>query len=55
MKKLDHPNVVKLVEVVDDPEEVELELSLLRKYFTQYAGWRLSMQKSLYENVLEGS
>ena len=22
MKKLDHPNVVKLVEVVDDPEEV---------------------------------
>ena len=24
MKKLDHPNVVKLVEVVDDPEEVEI-------------------------------
>ena len=26
MKKLDHPNVVKLVEVVDDPEEVPFEL-----------------------------
>ena len=25
MKKLDHPNVVKLVEVVDDPEEVHLD------------------------------
>lgn len=24
MKKLDHPNVVKLVEVVDDPEEVKI-------------------------------
>ena len=24
MKKLDHPNVVKLVEVVDDPEEDNL-------------------------------
>ena len=25
MKKLDHPNIVKLVEVFDDPEEVKLE------------------------------
>ena len=32
MRKLDHPNVVKLVEVVNDPEEVQLELRLLRKY-----------------------
>ena len=28
MKKLDHPNVVKLVEVVDDPEEVKLRFTV---------------------------
>ena len=27
MKKLDHPNIVKLVEVFDDPEEVKLEIA----------------------------
>ena len=30
MKKLDHPNVVKLVEVVDDPEEDNLYMGEMR-------------------------
>ena len=32
MKKLDHPNVVKLVEVVDDPEEVTFELRFTLRF-----------------------
>ena len=29
MKKLDHPNVVKLVEVVDDPEDDQMYMGKL--------------------------
>ena len=35
MKKLDHPNVVKLVEVVDDPEEVPFELRFTLRLLEQ--------------------
>ena len=35
MKKLDHPNIVKLVEVFDDPEEVKLEIA--KKIFHPWA------------------
>ena len=35
MKKLDHPNVVKLVEVVDDPEEVRFELRFTLRLLEQ--------------------
>ena len=31
LKKLDHPNIVKLVEVMDDPEEDNLYLGELEK------------------------
>lgn len=32
MKKLDHPNVIKLYEVIDDPETDKLFLSMVRSY-----------------------
>ena len=35
LKKLDHPNVVKLVEVVDDPEEDNLYMGEWRNYRSQ--------------------
>ncbi|KAF5305423.1 hypothetical protein FQR65_LT18699 [Abscondita terminalis] len=40
LKKLDHPNVVKLVEVLDDPEEDQLYLvfELLEKTYIKCAG-----------------
>ena len=45
MKKLDHPNVVKLVEVVDDPEEVKLRFTvkLLEKNAFFSIMWKLLM------------
>lgn len=33
LKKLDHPNIVKLVEVMDDPEEDKLYLGLCIYFF----------------------
>ena len=34
MKKLDHPNVVKLVEVLDDPEDDQLYMGNLSFYLS---------------------
>ena len=36
LKKLDHPNVVKLVEVVDDPEEDNLYMGKYIQYNSKY-------------------
>ena len=36
LKKLDHPNVVKLVEVVDDPEEDNLYMGKYTQYNSKY-------------------
>jgi serine/threonine protein kinase len=33
LKKLDHPNVVKLVEVLDDPDEDNLYMGLYYSFF----------------------
>ena len=37
MKKLDHPNVVKLVEVVDDPEEDNLYMGMFESKQCRYS------------------
>ena len=41
MKKLDHPNVVKLVEVVDDPEEDNLYMGEIFHQFNNLAIFQL--------------
>ena len=49
MKKLDHPNVVKLVEVVDDPEEVNLRFTV--KLLEKCVFWEIvdvCLQDNLY-------
>ena len=45
MKKLDHPNVVKLVEVLDDPEDDQL-------YMGQYLSIYLYIYLSIIVEVL---
>ena len=41
MKKLDHPNVVKLVEVLDDPEDDQLYMgqAFIHWFFNEKYGW----------------
>jgi len=37
LKKLDHPNVVKLVEVLEDPDEDHLYLGIFYKIYFKYS------------------
>ena len=41
LKKLDHPNVVKLVEVVDDPEEDNLYMGEWRGFSQNIIGYQI--------------
>ena len=48
LKKLDHPNVVKLVEVVDDPEEDNLYMGEWRSFSQNIIGYQILIFTSVY-------
>ena len=48
LKKLDHPNVVKLVEVVDDPEEDNLYMGEWRGFSQNIIGYQIVILTVVY-------
>jgi hypothetical protein len=49
LKKLDHPNVVKLVEVLDDPDEDNLYMGRLDSFIRSLLNFRFAHQIALDE------
>lgn len=52
MKKLDHPNVVKLVEVLDDPEDDNLYMGKIHSSPSRYAYKILNTYGLLIRNLM---